>query len=426
MLQHHNRTQPFSMKLVLKFLLAIILAIVVVAAVKFKTIKRLYTAIHLFDENVIIDNFQNMDKHFKVVRWEASDHPISFPKNISYTLPDNFSFKDSLIQVNDYLSFVNTEGLMIIHRDTVVFEQYMNGLTESTTHISWSMAKSVVATLMGIAYDEGLYQLDDPVTQYLPQFKGTAYDGVKIKDILQMSSGVRFNEDYGDFNSDINRFGRAFAMGSSLEKFAMSLERERKPGTYCHYVSMDTQVLGILLIKLTGMSLTDYLKLKLWEQLGMQDQAEWLVDNTGLELALGGLNMTLRDYAKLGQLYLHDGMYNDQQIVSKQWIEMATTPDALHLMPGENEMSSHDYGYGFQWWIPNPDEGDFFAAGIYNQYIYVQPEKELVIVKLSANHHFKHEGQATKGMHIGLFKTISATFPDKSIPEKIEVNEQAN
>ena len=414
------------MKIVLKFLLAIVLAVILVAALKYKTIKRLYTAIHLFDENVIVDNFQNMDKHFKVKSWEASDQPIPFPKNISYNLIETFTHRDSLYNVSDYLKYVNTEGLMILYRDTVIFEVYDNGLTPETTHISWSMAKSVVATLMGIAYDDGLYKLDDPITKYLPQFIGTGYDGVKIKDILQMSSGVKFVEDYGDYNSDINRFGRAFAMGSSLEKFAMSLVREREPGTYCHYVSMDTQVLGILLIKLTGMSLTDYLKLKLWEPLGMQDDAQWIVDNTGLELALGGLNMTLRDYAKLGQLYIHEGMFNGQQIVSKEWVNMAVTPDAPHVMPGVQDMSSHDYGYGFQWWVPNPDEGDYFAAGIYNQYIYVQPDKDLVIVKLSANHHFKTEGSETKGTHISFFKEIANKFPEKSLPIQILEDEQAN
>jgi CubicO group peptidase (beta-lactamase class C family) len=394
------------LKLIGKILLGVLLGVVLVFAIKYKTVKKLMHAIHLFDEDVIVENFQNMDKTFDATRLEPSKNPFRYPTNISYEMIDSFQHLGKMMSVEEYLKHANSEGILILKNDTVIFERYALGLTEDETHISWSMAKSVVATLMGIAYDEGLYQLDEPVTKYLPQFAGTGYDGVKIKDILQMSSGVAFNEDYGDFNSDINRFGRAFAMGSSLEGFAKSLKRDKTPGTYCHYVSIDTQVLGLLLIKLTGKTLTAYLDEKLWQPLGMEGKCEFLVDKKGVELALGGLNMTLRDYAKLGQLYLHKGNFNGKQIVSEEWVKMAITPDAPHLMPGPNPNSSHTYGYGFQWWIPEVDEGDFFAAGIYNQYIYVQPKLNLVIVALSANHHYKKAKEEEKETFISVFKDI--------------------
>lgn len=376
----------------------------------YPTIQRLQNVIHLFDEEVIVYNFQNMEQVFESASLKPSSKPVKFPKKLNYQLIKEFTFKDSTYNLADYFMETKHEGLLILHKDTVVFEQYANGLKENTSHISWSMSKSVVATMLGIAHDEGLFQLEDPVTKYLPQFKGTGYDGVPIKNILQMSSGVGFNEDYTDYNSDINRFGRAFATGSSFEEFAKSLKNQRPTGTYCHYVSLDTQVLGILLAKITGKSLTQYAQEKLWNPMGMQDDAQWIVDNTGFEMALGGLNVTMRDYAKLGQLYLHNGYYNGQQIVSQNWIKMATTPDAPHLQPGDHGMSSNQYGYGFQWWIPQDNEGDFFAAGIYNQYIYVQPKKELVIVKLTANHHFKTQGSQTKDVHIAMIKRIAEDF----------------
>lgn len=400
-------------KTILRVLAIIVLISVAILIYNYKTIERLQHVIHLFDKDVIVYNFQNMSDIVSVSELEPSPEPMAFPKRLDYPLIDRFQFKDSVFQTRNYLENTLTEGLMILHQDTVVFEQYYLGLQENTTHISWSMAKSVVSTLLGIAYDEGLFQLDEPITKYLPQFKGTGYDGVPIKHILQMSSGVGFNEDYGDYNSDINRFGRAFALGSSFEEFAKSLKNARPSGTYCHYVSLDTQVIGILISKLTGKTLTEYLKEKLWKPLGMQDRAEWIIDDTGFEMALGGLNMSMRDYAKLGQLFLHDGQFNGQQIVSADWVAAATTADAPHLMPGNHGKSSHNLGYGFQWWIPEVDEDDFFAAGIYNQYVYVQPNKDLVIVKLSANHHFKTEGSITKDIHISLFKEIAKSFPMK-------------
>lgn len=394
-----------------------VLAVIGIAVLiyNYKTIQRLQRTIHLFDEDVIVYNFQHMDELGAVTRLKPSPSPVFFPKALNYKLIEQFKFKDSTFTTEAYLKNTRTEGLMILHRDTIVFEEYYNGLTEQTTHISWSMAKSVVSTLLGIAHDDGLFELDAPITQYLPQFKGTGYDGVPIKHILQMSSGVGFNEDYGDYNSDINRFGRAFAVGSSFEEFAKTLKKDKPSGTYCHYVSIDTQVLGILLAKITGKSLTEYLKEKIWIPMGMQDNAEWIIDDSGFEMALGGLNMTLRDYAKLGQLFLHKGQFNGQQIVSAEWVEAATTPDAPHLMPGNHGQSSHNLGYGYQWWIPEVDEGDFFAAGIYNQYIYVQAKKDLVIVKLTANHHFKTEGPITKDIHIAMFKEIAETFPEQEV-----------
>lgn len=404
----------------LKILALLLFIIVCIVIFKWKTIKRLYNTIHLFDEAVIINNFQNMDQIYSVSRLQASEKPFKFPRKEAYQLPESFFFKNREYRIDDYFKNTNTEGFLVIHRDTLIFEEYYNGLTESTTHISWSVAKSFIATLLGIAYHDGLFDLEKAITDYVPQLKNTGYDGVKIKDILQMSSGVGFNEDYGDFNSDINRFGRTVATGSSLEAFCKSLKREREPGTYCHYVSIDTQVLGMLLSEVTGQSITDYLETKLWKPMGMEYPAEWLIDDTGFELALGGLNATLRDYGKLGQLYLHNGYFNGQQIVPASWVAAAVTPDAPHLMPGEHEFSSHPYGYGYQWWIPENDEDAFFASGIYNQYIYVKPRKNLVIVKLSANHHFKQEGSVTKDIHMALFKSLAADFPEVATAEKEE------
>ena len=398
------------MRKFIKITVVFTVAIGILLAFNYKKIKRLYKAIFLFEKEQIVDNFRNMDAYFDVTRLDSSDNPYHIPKKTYIRLLDTFSFKGKQFNTEKFLTENQLEGLMIIHNDSIVYETYRKGFTPNDTHIAWSISKSIVSTLLGIAYDKGLFQLYDPITKYLPQFKGTGYDGVKIKDILQMSSGVGFNEDYGDFNSDINRFGRVFALGSSLEDFSKTLKREKTPGTYNHYVSVDTQVLGMLLKKVTGKTLTQYYKETLWNPLGMEDKCEWVIDSTGMEVALGGINMTLRDFAKIGLLYLHNGKFNDTQIVSEQWVKMATTPDAPHLKPGKQSNSDNVQGYGFQWWIPKKDEGDFLAAGIYDQYIYVQPNKKIVVVALSANYHFKYRNNKGENKHIALFKAISSMF----------------
>ena len=406
-------------KSILKVLGILLLLLVLYGVYNFKLIKRVYHSITLFDEGVIVQNFQNMADIADVSVLEPATQPYQWPIRKDYQLIDTFYFGDSLFTIEEYFDHTITEGFMVIHQDTVIFEEYYNDLQPDETHISWSVAKSFVSTMIGILHDEGKFQLMDPITKYLPELKGTGYDGVPIKYILQMSSGVGYNEDYGDFNSDINRFGRAFAAGSPLIDFTKSLKRAREPGTFNHYVSIDTQVLGFLIKKLSGKSVTDFMRERIWEPMGMEHRGEWIVDNTGMEMVLGGLNASLRDFAKLGVLFLNEGKFNGKQIVSPEWVKMATTPDAPHLMPNQTELSSNHHGYGFQWWVPQYDEGDFFAVGIYNQYVYVQPSKDLVITKLSANHHFKTQKQITKDIHLSMFKAFARDF-EQAIVEPLK------
>jgi CubicO group peptidase (beta-lactamase class C family) len=204
-----------------------------------------------------------------------------------------------------------------------------------------------------------------------------------------MSSGVKFDEDYANFNSDINRMGRVIALGNSINEFAASLESERQSGTYHHYVSMDTQVLGMVLKTTTGKTPSAYLEEKIWKKIGMQSDAKWLVDDKDMELVFGTLNVTLRDYARFGRLYINHGNWDGEQIVPEQWVIDSVKPDSPHLMPGDNPLSNSKMGYGYQWWIPEQPKSDFMALGVYGQYIYVNPKKRVVIVKTSAFPHWK-------------------------------------
>lgn len=395
------------MKWFLRIVSILMIILLLLVIFKWSTIKRLQHTMSLFEEDVIVQNFQNMEEAYNTSSFAPSTNPKINPKKTGYQLPEFYQLGVTSKNTNDFLDYSRTTGLLIIHNDTIVYESYHNDLQPDETHISWSVSKSLVATLVGIAVEREMFTIDEPVTKYLPQFKNTGYDNVIIKDILQMSSGVGFDENYADFNSDINKFGRAFAIGTSLEDFSKSLEREKEPGTVCHYVSINTQVLGLLLAQVTGRSITELTYEWLWEPMGAEHKANWIVDNTGFEVVLGGLNATLRDFSKLGLLYLNKGNYNNHQIISPEWISDATIPDSPHLMP---DVSVRSLGYGYQWWIPPNDDGAFFAHGIYNQFIYIQPHKNLVITKLSANHHFKTEGSATVTDHLALFKAICKDF----------------
>ena len=361
----------------------------------------------LYDKDKIVYNFLNMDKIFPTREIKASKNPKPLKRNIK-TLPETFFFEGEEKNLQEYLDYFWSDGMIVLHKNEMVYENYWLGNNENKRHISWSVAKSFISALVGIAYEEGLIDsLDDPVTKYLNDFKETGYDGVTIKDILQMSSGVLFNEDYADYDSDINRFGRAVATGTSMRDFSKTLTREREPGTYMHYVSINTQVLGFLLQEVTNKSISQYLYNKIWNPLGMEDSAYFILDDVKDEFALGGLNATLRDYAKFGLLYLQNGRWNDNQIISKQWIEDSHSTDGIHLVPGERETSSNPWGYGYQWWVPGFPDTDYTASGVYNQYIYIDPLSEIVIAKTSSNYKYTSELQMSKDMHMAMFRAIA-------------------
>ena len=361
----------------------------------------------LYDKDKIVYNFLNMDKIFPTREIKASKNPKPLKRNIK-TLPETFFFEGEEKNLQEYLDYFWSDGMIVLHKNEMVYENYWLGNNENKRHISWSVAKSFISALVGIAYEEGLIDsLDDPVTKYLDDFKETGYDDVTIKDILQMSSGVLFNEDYADYDSDINRFGRAVATGTSMRDFSKTLTREREPGTYMHYVSINTQVLGFLLQEVTNKSISQYLYDKIWNPLGMEDSAYFILDDVKDEFALGGLNATLRDYAKFGLLYLQNGRWNDNQIISKQWIEDSHSTDGIHLVPGERETSSNPWGYGYQWWVPGFPDTDYTASGVYNQYIYIDPLSEIVIAKTSSNYKYTSELQMSKDMHMAMFRAIA-------------------
>ncbi len=268
-------------------------------------------------------------------------------------------------------------------------ESYHLGTGPDDRRISWSVAKSFLSALTGIFVDEGVIEsLNDQVTKYAPALAGSAYDGATIKNVLQMSSGVTFNEDYLDFHSDINRMGRILALGGSMDGFAAALsESNSAPGEKWQYVSIDTHVLGMVLRGATGAGIPELLGAKIITPLGLEAAPYYLTDGYDVAFVLGGLNMTTRDYARFGQMIANGGRWNGLQIVPADWIAVATVPSA-NTAPGAT-------GYGYQWWIPvGAGPGQFMARGIYGQYIYIDRPRNVVIALNSADRKFREPGIA--------------------------------
>tara|TARA_B100000963_G_C22638741_1_gene679127 strand:- start:64 stop:1263 length:1200 start_codon:yes stop_codon:yes gene_type:complete len=397
-----------------KYLLGALLITIIGAIVYGPNLLRLYKLANLYDEKSIAKNFINMSDMFpSSPPISKSEQPFIFEEN-ELQLPESYFFEGEDKNLMKGLDHFHTDGLIIINKGKIVYERYWNKNNANSKHISFSVAKSYLSALIGIAINDGLIEsIEDDATKYLTDFVGTGYEGVTIKNLLQMSSGISFNEDYADPKSDINRFGREVARGTSFRDFAKTLKNERPQGTYNHYVSIDTQVLAMILESVTNMPVRDYLHSKIWSKIGTESDAYYVTDSLGVDMALGGLNATLRDYAKFGELYLKKGKWEGEQIVPEQWVLDSVTPDAPHLMPNSGELSSNDWGYGYQWWIPGNPLTDFTAHGIFNQFIYVDPESQTVIAKTSSNHRFRSEREYSKAAHIAIFRSITKSFKEK-------------
>lgn len=330
------------------------------------------------------ENFRHMERFVPTSVMTPSPMPWDLGENYN-TLEYSGPFLGQPTSLARFMTLSDTSALLVIKDGRIIHEQYAHGDSRDSLHVSFSVAKSFTSALLGIALGEGrLDSLDDPIRKYLPELTSKTFDGVTVAHVLQMSSGIRFNETYTDPEADINKMTTMVPPMTYLE-YINTLEREHPPGTFNHYASINTQLLGILLVKVAGESLTSYMTSRLWHPLGMEQKGLWTLDEQGFELAMGGLAASARDYAKLGLLYLHNGMRGDQRILPEGWVKASVTPNEAHLMPGDNPASSNVSGYQYQWWTPRDWDGDFLARGIWGQNIYVHPRNRVVIVKLAAD-----------------------------------------
>lgn len=376
-------------RIALGIIVVLAIGTTIVGLAKWREIQRAQFVASMFSGADEIDNFRNMNALFPTRNIARGGTPYLIPAGTPLDLPKTYTYEGKTLDASAFLADTDTTGLLVIQHGKLIHEQYWHGNTKDTRWISWSVGKSFISALVGIAIHDGkIASINDQLTKYAPELKGTGYDGVTIKNALEMSSGVGWNEDYSDQNSDIARFGRTLAFGGSMVEFAKTLKRAHEPGTINHYNSMDAQVLGLVLLNATGKTPSDYLSEKIWSRIGAERDGYWVLDDHGTELAAGGINVTARDFAKFGLLYLHNGNWNGEQLVPAAWVKASHTPDAPQLMPGKLDISDSVMGYGYLWWVPDAVDGPYSAIGIYNQFIYVDPAHDLVIVKTSANHKY--------------------------------------
>ncbi len=294
------------------------------------------------------------------------------------------------ITVAQLLDETYTDGFLVLHRGRVVTELYFNGMTPATPHLSHSVAKSIVATVAGMLVDDGVLDLQAPVSRYVPELLRCGYADARLHHVLDMRSGVRFSEDYGDPASDVSKIDIAAGWRpnpqpdrpGSVYDLILTLPKEREHGGAFAYRSIETDVLGWTMERATGMHLADLVSRRLWAPLGVEHEAYFTVDRAGTALADGGFNATLRDYARFGQMHLAEGRFNGRQIAPRDWVLATRTGDRSAF--GEPyTLASPTGAYSKQWWVHDVDRGITMARGVFGQLIYIDPTIELVAVKLS-------------------------------------------
>jgi len=271
-----------------------------------------------------------------------------------------------------FMAQQRSAALVILHDGKLRLERYGLGFDAAGRWTSFSVAKSVTSTLLGAAVRDGsIRSLDDKVSDYIQEMKGSAYDQVSIRQLLTMTSGVRWNENYSDPDSDVARFNNHQPEEGvdALVSYLRKLPRAAPPGTRWNYSTGETNLVGILVARATGKPLATYLSEKIWVPAGMEQQATWILSRTGQEISGCCLQAAARDFARFGQFVLDGARVGGKPIVPDDWMAAATTRQADIGQPGR--------GYGFLWWTY--DDGSFSARGIFGQAIFIDPKRRLVI-----------------------------------------------
>lgn len=316
-----------------------------------------------------MDGANDTTNIFKIRPVHRGDHVRGLPVSRRQIAP-TYDWQGKTWTVDSYMAAYRVSGVMALKDGEVVLERYAQGRQPTDRWVSQSVAKSVTSLLVGAAIRDGKLRLTDPIERFVPELKGSAYAGVTIRQLLTMSSGVKWDEAYTDGSSDLFRYYRAAIAGDAVTDMQATLPRAAPPGTRFHYNTAETHLAGLVVSRAVGMPLADYLSQKIWIPAGMERDGAWHVDPKGREFAGCCLLATLADFARLGQFVLEDGVAGGRRITPPGWIAESTR---RQIDNGRKPPA----GYGYFWWV---GEEAFEASGIYGQSILIYPRDRVVIV----------------------------------------------
>jgi CubicO group peptidase (beta-lactamase class C family) len=333
--------------------------------------------------------FHHMDQVNAQLDWIHRSGPVFALKEPSQPFSAVYTYAGKQYSLAEYFRRNYVTGYLVLQDDRIVLERYFRGASRESRFLSNSVIKSFTSILIGAAVADGkITGVDDPVVKYLPWLKqSSGYRDTTLKNLLEMSSGVKFDEAYTNPHAEIARYASALLHGDpSFHDLALSIQAKIKPGTKFEYQTINTQVLGMALEAATGKRLNEYMEEKIWDKLGMENDAFLFRSKKQPQMcAASCLNVTVRDYARFGLMAMNGGKLGEQRIVPESWIEASTHPKEKFLQPEPTSpRDEQHFGYGYQWWLLHGTDGEFAALGIYGQTIYINPRRHVVIVQTSA------------------------------------------
>lgn len=321
-------------------------------------------------------NFSDIHDHekFPADTLKKAEQPFHFYEgdtSVSIQLPSGYNQEEKYSGLDEFLEKKKTVVFIIIRNDTILCERYFDGYSRESVIPGFSIVKSVISALMGKAIEEGtIRSVDDTVTRYLSGFKHEGFEKIRICDLLNMRSGIKFSESY------VNPFGQVakFYYGQDLARYTFNARIKEKPDIEYHYASINAQVAGMIIEKATGTRLPDYLETKIWSKIGTEFDASWSMDSRehGQTKAFCCLNATPLDFAKFGRLYLLNGQWDGKEVIPRRWVE-----ESISIT--NDSRDSQGYPYHYFWRVL--EDGSFFAKGVLGQFIYVYPDKKLIIIR---------------------------------------------
>ena len=334
--------------------------------------------------DVQVNTFRHIDHLFPTRTISRGKTVYPLPVSPTPLTDVEFTTGNRKHDLAEFLSLNRVAGLLVIKDGRIVLEDYELGNTQKSRWVSWSMAKSICSTLAGAAVKDGLIgSLDDPLTKYLPELASGAYGKATVRNVLQMSSGVKWDETYTDPKSDRRHMLdlQIAQKPGAIISFLGTLPKAGEPGTVWNYSTGETHMIGAIIRAAVKRSLSQYLSEKIWSRFGMEDDATWWLESpNGLEVGGSGLSATLRDYGRFGQFVLKGGKIGNESVVPEGWFDQAGTSKVIGGKPQD---------YGYMWWTYGPTaapvhQGAFRATGIFGQALYINPREHVVIALWSA------------------------------------------
>jgi len=394
----------------------LIVAVAVGLLANQQKLRRFHRAVTLWtaDQETLVERFANYDQEMpsSPIRRSGPVMPLEHADG-EFSYPERFELDSGTYALSELFDRWGTVGFLVLRDGLLYDERYFRGHSAEKPWMSFSASKAIVGVLVAIAHRDGLIEdLDDPLSKYAPQLLGTAWQNVTFTQALDMTTGVRWDEWELSWNSDLGRFSRAVAFGTPFDEWLVSLERsEHAPGSYYNYSSADSQALGVGLIGATKQSISSYTEREIWSKIGAEADAFWATDDTGRELALSGWNAVLRDYARLGLLFLDGESWQGAKIVPDFWLERLRNPTREFLSLSRILGRDDSIRNWSQFFVPVDGYGDYAAVGSYGQIIYVNPSTNSVVVTQSVNPNIDNE-DVTLDEQFFVFRHLSEIVPD--------------